>query len=157
MQEGTDTDFGLLLARAFNAYVDHLHHGLAARGFADLRPTFGLTLRALHAGPRTLTELARELGVSKQAAAKVVGELEGRSLIEREPSPADGRATLLRLSARGGSLVAAAIRIGNAVERDLGRDLGADAASHIRAGLERLAYDPPWAEHPPAARARRVW
>jgi len=103
MQEGTDTDFGLLLARAFNAYVEHLHYGLAARGFADLRPTFGLTLRALHAGPRTLTELARELGVSKQAAAKVVGELEGRSLIEREPSPADGRATLLRLSARGGS------------------------------------------------------
>jgi DNA-binding MarR family transcriptional regulator len=150
------TDFGLLLARAFNAYVEHLHHRLAAHGFTDLRPTFGLTLRALHERPRTLTELARELGVSKQAAAKVVGELEGRSLIEREPSPADGRATLLRLSARGRSLVAAAIQIGNGVERDLGRDLGDDAAAHVRAGLERLAADPPWSEAPPA-RVRRVW
>ncbi len=150
------TDFGLLLARGFNAYVGYLHERLAAAGFADLRPTFGLPLRALHERPRTLTELARELGVSKQAAAKVVGELEGRSLIERRPSPADGRATLLRLSSRGRSLVAAAIRIGDAVERDLARDLGEQAAAHIRAGLERLAYDPPWADAPPA-RARRVW
>jgi DNA-binding MarR family transcriptional regulator len=156
MQPDTRTDFGLLLAQAFNTYVEHLHRELAARGFSDLRPTFGLALRALHRRPRTQTDLARELGVTKQAAAKVVGELEGRSLIEREPSPADGRSMLLRLSPRGTSLVAAAIRIGNAVERDLARALGDDAAAHIRAGLERLAYDPSWSDGPPA-RARRVW
>src|SRR5215467_1865738 len=130
MQDATRTDFGLLLAQAFNTYVEHLHRELAARGFSDLRPTFGLALRALHARPRTLTELAGELGVTKQAAAKLVGELERRSLIEREPSPADGRSTLLRLSPRGKSLVAAAIRVGNAVERDLARSLGNDAAAH---------------------------
>jgi len=156
MQDRTSTDFGLLFAQALNAYVEHLHQGLAEHGFTDLRPTFGLPLRALDIRPRTLTELARSLGVSKQAAAKIVAELEGRSLIEREPSPDDGRATLLRLSARGRSLVAAAIEIGNAVEQDLARDLGDDAAAHIRAGLERLAYDPPWAGAPPA-RAGRVW
>ena len=156
MQDATRTDFGLLLAQAFNMYVDHLHRELARQGFLDLRPTFGLALRALHARPRTLTELAAELGVTKQAAAKVVGELAGRSLIEREPSPADGRSTLLRLSPRGKSLVTAAIRIGNAVERDLARGLGDGAAAHVRDGLERLAYEPPWSGAPPA-RARRVW
>jgi DNA-binding MarR family transcriptional regulator len=156
MQERMRTDFGLLLAQAFNMYIEHLHRELADRGFSDLRPTFGLALRALHARPRTLTELGAELGVTKQAAAKLVGELEGRSLIEREPSPTDGRSTLLRLSPRGKSLVAAAIRIGSVVERDLARELGDEAAAHIRAGLERLAYEPPWSDGPPA-RARRVW
>jgi DNA-binding MarR family transcriptional regulator len=156
MQDATRTDFGLLLAQAFNRYIEHLHRGLADRGFVDLRPTFGLALRALHERPHTLTGLAGELGVTKQAAAKVVGELEARSLIEREPSPDDGRSTLLRLSPRGKSLVAAAIRIGNAVERDLAHDLGDDAGAHLRAGLERLAFDPPWSEAPPV-RARRVW
>ena len=91
-----------------------------------------------------------------QGAAKVVAELEARALIERDPSTADGRSTLLRLTTRGRSLVAAAIRIGNAVERDLARDVGDGAAAQIRAGLERLAYDPPWAGGPPS-RARRVW
>lgn len=156
MQGRTRTDFGLLLAQALNSYVAHLHRGLADHGFSDLRPTFGLPLRALHERPRTLTELARALGVTKQATAKVVGELEHRRLIEREPSPADGRSTLLRLSGRGRSLVAAAIEIGNAVERDLADELGEEAAAGLRAALERLAHDPPWTGGP-APRTRAVW
>jgi DNA-binding MarR family transcriptional regulator len=156
MQDTTRTDFGLLLALALNSYVGHLHRRLGEAGYTDLRPTFGLPLRALHAGPRTLTELARELGVTKQAAAKVVGELERRRLIERHPSPQDGRATLLRLSARGEALVAVAVEAGNAVERDLAAELGAPAAAGLRAGLERLAYRPSW-DAGPAGRSRTVW
>jgi DNA-binding MarR family transcriptional regulator len=156
MQDATGTDFGLLLAQALNRYVGYLHRRLAEEGFADLRPTFGLPLRALHRNPRTLTELARELGVSKQAAAKVVDELHHRRLIERAPSPDDRRATLLRLSAGGEALVAAAIATGNAVERDLAGDLGEGAAACLRTGLERLAYDPPWRDAAPS-RSRRVW
>jgi DNA-binding MarR family transcriptional regulator len=154
--QGTETDFGLLLAQALNSYVEHLHRELGERGFSGLRPTFGLPLRSLHQRPKTLTELAGELGVSKQAAAKVVGEMEQRGLVEREPSPDDRRATLLRLSSRGAALVAAAIEIGNAVERDLRPDLGAKGALNLRTGLERLAYDSPWGAEP-ASPARRVW
>jgi DNA-binding MarR family transcriptional regulator len=150
------TDFGLLLAQALNSYAEHLHRELGKRGFADLRPTFGLPLRALHERPRTLTELASELGVSKQAAAKVVGEMERRALIQREPSPDDGRATLLRLSPRGRRLVAAAVEIGNAVEADLGPGLGAAGAAGLRTALERLAYDPPWGGAS-NSRSGRVW
>jgi DNA-binding MarR family transcriptional regulator len=152
------TDFGLLLARAFNAYVEHLHSQLATRGFPDLRPTFGIPLRALHREPRTLTELGAELGVSKQAAAKVVVELERRGLIERTPSPADGRATLLHLSPSGRSLVATAIDVGNQVERDLAREIGHAVAAGLRLARERLAYDAPWARSPGSnVHARRVW
>jgi DNA-binding MarR family transcriptional regulator len=150
------TDFGLLLAQALNSYVDHLHRRLGDRGFTDLRPTFGIPLRALHREPRTLTSLAREVGVTKQAAAKVVGEMERRGLIERTPSPDDRRAVLLRLSRRGESLVAEAIRIGDAVERDVSRELGPAAAAGMRAGLERLAHDPPWGETAPPP-SRPVW
>jgi DNA-binding MarR family transcriptional regulator len=96
------------------------------------------------------------VGVTRQTAAKLVGELDQRRLIEREPSPADGRATLLRLSRRGQALVAAAIEIGNAVERDLAAELGADAAAGLRTGLERLVYEPPW-DVGAGVRSRRVW
>lgn len=156
--EPARTDFGLLLARAFNAYVEHLHDQLAAGGFPDLRSTFGLPLRALHHEPRTLTELGAELRVSKQAAAKVVGELERRGLVQRTPSPADGRATLLHLTESGRLLVATAIDVGNHVERDLTRELGHTAAADLRLGLERLAYDAPWTRSPGSqAATRRVW
>jgi len=48
-----------------------------------------------------LTELAARMGVSKQAAGQLVGELEDMGVLERVPDPADGRAKLVRFSARG--------------------------------------------------------
>ncbi len=137
--DDTRTDFGLLFAQAFNAYVEHLHEGLAQSGFPDLRPTFGLPLRALHRRPRTLTELAAALGVTKQAAAKIVAQMEELGLVERRESPDDRRATILRLSRRGRSLVARAVAIGGEVEAGIARDLGPDAAAGLRAALERMA------------------
>jgi hypothetical protein len=54
------------------------------------------------------------------------------------------------------TLLSAAPSDGLARVWKLARALGDEAAAHIRHGLERLAYDPPWAEAAPA-RARRVW
>jgi DNA-binding MarR family transcriptional regulator len=48
-----------------------------------------------------LTELAARMGVSKQAAGQLVEELEQMGVLERAPDPADGRAKLVRFSARG--------------------------------------------------------
>lgn len=48
-----------------------------------------------------LTDLAARVGVSKQAAGQLVEELEEMGVLERAPDPADGRAKLVRFSARG--------------------------------------------------------
>jgi DNA-binding MarR family transcriptional regulator len=48
-----------------------------------------------------LTDLAKRLGVTKQAAAQLVDELESMGMLERVPDPADARAKLVRFSKRG--------------------------------------------------------
>jgi len=48
-----------------------------------------------------LTELARRLGVTKQAAGQLVDELEAMGMLERTPDPADARAKLVCFSPRG--------------------------------------------------------
>lgn len=48
-----------------------------------------------------LTELARRLGVTKQAAGQVVDELEEMGFLERVPDPNDARAKLVRFSKKG--------------------------------------------------------
>lgn len=48
-----------------------------------------------------LTDLAARVGVSKQATGQLVEELEQMGVLERVPDPADGRAKLVRFSARG--------------------------------------------------------
>lgn len=134
----SEADFGLLFALAFRCYVEHLHAELAERGFPPARPAFGPVLRALRAREETLTSLARALGVSKQAVSKVVDDMRAAGLVARRTDPADGRAILLALTARGQAMVAAAIAIGTAYEQSLTAELGSSDSAALRAALGRI-------------------
>jgi DNA-binding MarR family transcriptional regulator len=48
-----------------------------------------------------LTELARRLGITKQAVGQLVGDLEQMGVLERADDPLDGRAKLVRFTDRG--------------------------------------------------------
>lgn len=81
------------------------------RAIAQLpTPADGPRLRAAHTtlfphidleGTR-LTELARRVGVSKQAVGQLVDELEASGVLERRPDPADRRAKLIKFSESAG-------------------------------------------------------
>lgn len=133
-----EADFGILLALAYRVYVDELHAALAARGFEDMRPSFGAIFRALYKESLTLTELAEQLGTSKQAATKIVAELVERGLVVQRAAEADRRRKDLTLSARGRALVRAAIEVAAKVEARLVREVGASAVAGLRVTLEHL-------------------
>lgn len=149
-------DLGYLLALGFQSYVEELHGGLAAAGFSDLRPNFGLVFRALDEGPLTLTQLAGRLGVSKQAAAKVAAELQERRFVAQQAGEDDRRTKLLVLSTRGRDLVRAAKGISHKVERRLRRALGPAAVDEMRRVLVAMVEAGELARGD-ASRARPVW
>ena len=131
-----EADFGILLALAYRSYVDHLHAELAERGFVPVRSAFGPVLRALSGRDGTLTGLARDLDVSKQAAGRVVDDMREAGLVTQRDDPSDGRARLLTLTERGEAMVAAAVAIGAAYEQALAAGLGRERAAALREGLE---------------------
>jgi DNA-binding MarR family transcriptional regulator len=133
-----EADFGLLLALAFRCYVDHLHAQLAERGFAPVRSAFGPVLRALRARETTLTALAADLDVSKQAAGRIIDDMRAAGLVSQRADPDDGRARILALTDRAQAMVEAAIAIGTDYERALEADLGAARARALREALERV-------------------
>ena len=98
--------FGLLAAS--RALVDGVSAGIRARGFGDVRPAHGFALTRLAAGGATITELAGHLGVTRQAAAQFVDELEASGYVERRPHPRDGRARLVTLTGKGWACTRAA-------------------------------------------------
>lgn len=91
----------LLLLGAFRSVIDELHRALAEGGHPEARPLHGFALQAVGPDGTTISELGRQLGVSKQAAAKTVASLERAGYIGREPDPDDGRAMRLARTARG--------------------------------------------------------
>ncbi|MFI1995243.1 MarR family winged helix-turn-helix transcriptional regulator [Actinoplanes sp. NPDC020271] len=58
----------------------------------------GLLLRE---GPRTIAQLAGHRGVKHQSMSRTVAELEALGLVERQPSPDDGRAFVITLTEAG--------------------------------------------------------
>ena len=98
--------FGLLAAT--RALVDGVSAGVRARGFGDVRPAHGFAFTLLAGGGATITELAAHLGVTRQAAAQLVDELEAKGYVERRPHPHDARARLIMLTDKGWACTRAA-------------------------------------------------
>jgi DNA-binding MarR family transcriptional regulator len=78
-----------------------------------LSPATGLSLTAAstlaeleRSGPRRLTALAEQGGVSQPAMTQLAGRLEDLGLVARDPDPADGRVVQLRITAEGRAVLA---------------------------------------------------
>ena len=150
-------DFAILIVGADRCVVDRLQTTMQAAGHAEMRPPYGFVIRALAGGGLRLTELAERLGVTKQAALKVVDEMEGHGLVERTPAAGDRRAKVLRLTARGESVRRRALEASQRMEADLREDLGDEAVDAARRVLLRFIERHGGLEDALARRARPVW
>lgn len=72
-----------------------------------------------------ITEIARRMRVSKQAVNQTVAELERIGLVKRTPDPSDGRARLVRFTARGRGELLAGLEILTELQRELATEIGA--------------------------------
>jgi DNA-binding MarR family transcriptional regulator len=122
----TTEDLGFLLAKASQRFNERLVEGLAARGFAQVRASYGSVLVPLFErdGLR-LGELAAAARLSKQAMTGLVKRCEADGLVERERDPIDARAFNVRLTARGEALRDAAGEVLGGLHDELVRSLGA--------------------------------
>lgn len=130
-----DVPLARLFAMAYRLLVDGLHERLADRGWADVRPAFGFVLLALRGGPVSLRDLPGALGTSKQAVSKLVDAMVAAGYVERDGHPADARAKLVRLSARGRSLLADVEEIWAELEQGWAGVLGDARLADLRGDL----------------------
>ncbi|ADB32982.1 transcriptional regulator, MarR family [Kribbella flavida DSM 17836] len=114
------------------ALSDEIQRRLAGDGFGDARFADGVIFQHLVPKPLTIGELAKRLEVSQQAASKAVADLEKRGYLSRASDPADGRARLVGLTARGDAVIAAARRHRAELETELREKFGADRLEAAR-------------------------
>jgi DNA-binding MarR family transcriptional regulator len=152
-----EPDIAILLTGAARVVADRLGVAVRAAGVADMRASFGFVIRALAGHERTLTEVAVLLDVTKQAAIKVVDDMERRGLVERVPDPSDRRAKLLRLTDKAQQVRRAALAESRRMERELRRDVGPAEVDALRACLLALLTRHGAAETAAAGLSRAVW
>jgi DNA-binding MarR family transcriptional regulator len=132
---GAPVPLARLLTLAARHLVDQLHERLRARGWRDIRPSYGYVLLACRAGRPTSVELAAVLGVSKQAAAKMVDAMVEADLLARGAAAGDGRAKPLRLTRRGRRLLEVVEEVYRELEAEWAGVIGRPAVEATRGSL----------------------
>ena len=92
-------------------------------GFRGVRESHGYVIQHLIESDRTITELARRMEVTQQAASKMVAELIHLGLVEAV-SDKDRRAKRIRLAQRGRNCVQLGRRLRARLEKQLIRSAG---------------------------------
>ena len=84
-----------------------------------------------------ISELARRLAVSRQAAQKSVKELERVKLVKTKIDPTNSSAKIVVLTAQGRANVAAALNVFSEIEMRLSRRVGSADLVSMRKTLEK--------------------
>lgn len=103
-------------------------------GFKAMRESYGYLIQHLISSERSITELAERMGVTQQAASKMVAELIELGVLEAAPA-ADRRAKTIRLSKRGHQSVQQSRKIRAGIDQRLEKTLGKKAYGRAK---ERL-------------------
>lgn len=122
------------------AVTRRIHAGLAAR-FPDLTLAhLGVFQQCDHPpGGTRQTELAERLGVTKQSLGETVDALERLGYVERRPDPADRRARLVCITARGWAVHQYAYEIADGIESELAALIGREQFTSLLGLLNALA------------------
>lgn len=107
-------------------------------GSAGLRPVHVAILRVLEPDGARISEIARQLGITRQAVAQTVAVMVDRDIVEFAPDPTDGRAKLLRYTARGRESQRAALRAADELEATYVTRVGRQRAEQLRIELAEL-------------------
>ena len=148
MRDDDALGLSALILAAGNALVDGIQAGVTARGFTDVRPAHGFAFARLAPAGATVSELAAHLNVTRQAAAQLVDELEGKGYVRRQRHPGDGRAQLVVLTDRGWACTRAADAAARDTVEAWASVLGEERLRALRDDLARLA---------PAGHLRPTW
>lgn len=100
-----------------------------------LRPAHTRLLPHIDVEGTRLTELARRLGITKQAVGQLVDDLVQSEVLELAPDPTDGRARLVRFTPKGVAAISHGLGVLNEIEAELAHRIG---AQRMRAFHETL-------------------
>jgi DNA-binding MarR family transcriptional regulator len=125
-----------LSLRAYRWFQDGLLARLAAAGWPEITRGQSNVFGHLERDGTRPIELARRMGITRQAVHQTVQELVELGFVELAPDPASRRAKLVVLTPRGRRLVADARAIFRQLEDTLAARIGRRGVDELRRALE---------------------
>jgi DNA-binding MarR family transcriptional regulator len=133
----------LLLLGGFRALADAASAELAKRGYEKIRPVHDFAIRTIDAGADTTSELGRQLGVSKQAAAKTISFLEEHGYVTGEADARDSRRRRFTVTDHGHALLRTGEQVFDELRAQWSERIGATELERLEEALSDLGIRVP--------------
>ena len=137
---------GALLRVVWQWVRDQMYLGVVAAGYHDLNPAhIGLWRYPGLEGLRP-SQLADQLGITKQSVNDLLAYLEQHGYLRRVPDSADGRARVIRITSKGRRLQQKIYEQAQAAQLRIAEMLGPERFTQLHSSLEMLINhlaDPP--------------
>lgn len=130
-----------LLDIAFTEYDSEVMRRLAITDYSDIRPAHGCVFGNVDPDGTRLTDLSDRAHMTKQSVGEVVDDLQQRGYVERVPDPNDGRAKIIRLTARGHEAQELGWKLINDIEREWAERFGTERIVALRQALEAVTAE----------------
>jgi DNA-binding MarR family transcriptional regulator len=123
-------------------------------GYGAVTPAMNRMFAHMRSRPVGMSDLARQLGISRQAVHELARQAEALGLVELLASERDARVKLVRFTAAGWKMSDCAARELDAIERALARQIGAAQLESLRR-LLAMPWEPAETGRDAVATARR--
>jgi DNA-binding MarR family transcriptional regulator len=137
------TNLARLLLERFRWFDQALLSSLHERLGVELTSAQSLLFASLPFDGARQSDLARRLGVSRQAVNELVRGLEQQGLVEVVPDPESGRSKLVRPTRRGRESIEVALQTFAGLEDELRSRIGDRSVDQLRRALAAEWGDPP--------------
>ena len=137
------------LLRAYYWMDESMQNGLLQAGLQPRTRTQTMILVNVSNGITRAAELARILGVSRQAIQQQINELEGDELVTQIPDPEDRRANRIMFSEKGAQFMNVALASLRQAEQALAIRIGYEGVRGLRNSLTADWGQVIGEQHPP--------
>jgi DNA-binding MarR family transcriptional regulator len=141
LEELRQEHIGRLLLRAHRAFSERALRKLRKLGHTRLSMVHTTLLPHLDVDGTQATVLAERAGITKQAAGRVVADLEHEGYVQKFPDPTDQRASIIVFTDAGQQFLVDAYHVKKEIEREYTDLLGAERMQQFRSILQELLGD----------------
>jgi DNA-binding MarR family transcriptional regulator len=141
LEELRQEHIGRLLLRAHRAFSERALQKLRKLGHTRLSMVHTTLLPHLDVNGTQATVLAERVGITKQAAGRVIADLEREGYVQRLPDPTDQRASMIVFTDAGRQFLVDAYHVKKEIEREYTALLGAERMQQFRNILQDLLGD----------------
>ena len=133
-----DVHLGRMLLKLERHFTRQVLQKLAADGIEDITLRHFVIIPYIdHKGIRAV-DIARQVGITKQAVSKLVDELVQKGYLELKPDPTDGRASLVLMSEKGNEFLKLTIKYTQQVESQWSSQVGEKDFKTMKSAMTTL-------------------